>query len=93
MIDEVKKIIAEFESRDEWSKQNNRKPYCPYDISQDPNDGVICVFVEDGDWKHDHLYVDYVMGQIGYEKTDEVTTYWDGGSDWCSSEHYFKKKG
>ena len=47
--------------------------------------------VELGDWKHDHLFIDYLMRENGFVKTDEVLT-WEDGSDCYSSIHYYYKK-
>lgn len=45
----------------------------------------ICV---DGDWKHDHGYVDYVMQELGCLKVDEWVHY-NTGDDWYPSTHTF----
>ena len=45
--------------------------------------------IEWGDWKHDHLYIDYLMQQNGFKKVDEEITEEDGG-DCFSSVHYYK---
>ena len=53
-------------------------------------DGSICVGIDWGDWKHDHLRADYLMRQLGYELVEERVTD-DDGSDTYSSEHYYKR--
>ena len=50
---------------------------------------VIEVVVEWGDWKHDHAYLDWVMNENGFVKTNEVVTE-DDGSDCYSAVHTFK---
>ena len=42
----------------------------------------------DGDWKHDHGYVDYVMKELGCLKVDEQV-HFDTGDDWYPSTHTF----
>ena len=37
---------------------------------------VICVEINKGDWKHDHWRCDDVLGEAGYIKMGEKTT-WD----------------
>ena len=58
-----------------------------YEWGVDP-DGVVEIEI-DGDWKHDHLATDWLMGQIGFKKTNEDVTEEDG-SDWYTSIHEFK---
>lgn len=42
----------------------------------------------DGDWKHDHGYVDYVMEELGCLKVDEEVHH-DTGEDWYPSTHTY----
>ena len=49
------------------------------------------VSIEMGDWKHDHLYLDYVMSENGFVLVGEDITD-ENGTDSYSSIHYFKKK-
>jgi len=44
-----------------------------------------------GDWKHDHGWLDSLMGHLGYEAFNEIVTEEDG-SDTYSSEHIFIRK-
>lgn len=46
--------------------------------------------IEYGDWKHDHLFIDHLMRENGFEKTDEMLT-WEDGSDCYSSVHFYKR--
>lgn len=41
-----------------------------------------------GDWKHEHLYADYVMKQHGFLLKNEVVTE-ENGDDCYSSIHYY----
>ena len=59
-----------------------------YDVCT--NNNIIEIFIEWGDWKHDHGYLNYLMKQQGYEQIDEKTTEEDG-SDCYSSIHFFAK--
>ncbi len=61
------------------------------DVYRDRFGFYICIDI-DGDWKHDHGYVDYVMRQVfGYELHHEDITEEDG-SDWYASTHYYVTK-
>jgi hypothetical protein len=48
------------------------------------------ISVEWGDWKHSHLYLDYLMKELGYVYSHEQITEEDG-SDCYSSIHFYKK--
>ena len=62
-----------------------------YDYSVSPTDGTIEVEVEDGDWKHDHLYLDRVMNDKGFDLTGtNIREESDG--DWYTATHFFKKR-
>lgn len=52
-------------------------------------DGSIEIKVEWGDWKHDHLFLKYIMRKNHYRHIDEVVTEEDG-SDTYSAIHTFK---
>ena len=53
-------------------------------------DDKVEVNIEWGDWKHDHLYLKYLMEQKGFVQVDEELTE-ENGSDCYSSIHTFKK--
>lgn len=55
------------------------------------NDCKVVVEVFWGDWKHEHLYLKYVMQQKGYKHLSEEVTEEDG-SDCYSAEHVFVKE-
>ena len=55
------------------------------------NNNVIAAFIEWGDWKHDHSYLDYVMSELGYEMVNVKITEEDG-SDCYSAIRYYKEK-
>ena len=44
-----------------------------------------------GDWKHDHGWLDSLMGYIDYEAFNEIVTE-ENGSDCYSSEHIFVRR-
>lgn len=48
----------------------------------------VSIYIEWGDWKHEHGYADYVMREHGFTKTDEIITEEDG-SDCFSSVHVY----
>lgn len=54
------------------------------------NKGIIEITIEDGDWKHEHLYCEHLMREIGYRKISEEIID-DNGSDTYSSKHYYVK--
>ena len=41
-----------------------------------------------GDWKHEHGWVDVLMGYLGYKKVNEEVTE-ENGSDWYGSIHRY----
>lgn len=50
----------------------------------------ISIYIEWGDWKHDHLFLRNLMYEKGYIRVrTEVTE--ENGSDCYSAIHYFKK--
>ena len=56
------------------------------------NEGeYIVVDIEWGDWKHEHIWCDNLMGYIGYSVADEVVTE-ENGSDCYSAKHYYLKE-
>ena len=56
------------------------------------NNEMIGIIVEDGDWKHDHLRLNYIMSKNNYIfiKENEIGT---SDDDSYSSTHYFKYGG
>ena len=54
------------------------------------SNGQLCVYISWGDWKHSFIWLDNLMGYIGYQKNDELVTEEDG-SDCYSAIHYFTK--
>ena len=44
-----------------------------------------------GDWKHDHGWLDSLMGYLGYEAFNEIVTE-ENGSDCYSADHIFVSK-
>lgn len=69
-------------------KENNL--YYDYFILS--NDEMIGIIIEDGDWKHDHLRLNYIMSKNNYIfiKENEIGT---SDDDSYSSTHYFKYGG
>ena len=55
------------------------------------HNGVVTIFIEWGDWKHEHGYLRYLMKQEGYEEINQIVTEEDG-SDCYSAIHTFKKQ-
>lgn len=57
------------------------------DVSYD--DEHIMVHISWGDWKHDHLRCDYLLGNLGLTCVDVIVTEEDG-SDCYSAIHYYR---
>ena len=55
---------------------------------QDLKTMVVEINIEYGDWKHDHLYADWVMEEKGFKKIGEEVTF-ESGEDWASSVHFY----
>ena len=51
-------------------------------------DGSIDVYVKWGDWKHDHLFINFIMKKNNYRLVSETTTE-ENGDDAYSSIHKF----
>lgn len=75
LIDKVNKFFKEKELPYEWNLTR---------------EGKVEVDVPDGDWKHDHLHLDWVMRENGYEQVGERQYGEPTGGDWYSSVHVFK---
>lgn len=73
----------------DYFKKNNEY----YMVYTDKDEYAVCVDVERGDWKHDHLRVDYLVGKyfdslnINYMKSEKTTD--EDGSDSYSSIHIY----
>lgn len=52
---------------------------------------TIAVEIPWGDWKHDHIWCDNLMGYIGYGTASEELVTEENGSDCYSAIHYFSK--
>lgn len=55
------------------------------------SDNIIIVDIEWGDWKHDHIWCENLMGYIGYSVACEEEVTDENGSDCYSARHYFAK--
>ena len=75
------------EQRKIYKYLNDNKLY-PYDV--DVWDGEVRVYIDWGDWKHEHLRCKYLMSELGYQFVDEEVTEEDG-SDTYSSIHTYVK--
>ena len=62
------------------------------DIYEWDGDNEIVICISWGDWKHDHLYVEYLMGLMGYYKDGQETVTESNGSDCYSAEYLFRKR-
>ena len=61
-----------------------------YEVYYDFSNEEFIIEVEWGDWRHDHLRIDYIMAELGFTKIDVVTTEEDG-SDCYSANHIYKE--
>ena len=64
---------------------------CYNDCVYTNSEGVTSVEISWGDWKHEHLWCDNLMGYIGYETYCEQEVTEENGSDCYSAIHYFHK--
>lgn len=76
-------------SEEEYIREELNKKKMYYEIWSEYD--TIHIEIEWGDWKHDHLRLDYIMKELGYTKIDEYITEEDG-SDCYSSEHVYTKE-
>ena len=53
-------------------------------------DGNLEVDVPDGDWKHDHLFLEHFMREAGYEQVEARQYGPPTGGDWYSATHVFR---
>ena len=70
----------------------NNLPLYDYDVYHNEFMPItmVEVHIEDGDWKHDHLCLEYAMKQAGYISNGE-TDYIDSDDDSYTSTHRFFK--
>ena len=59
-------------------------------VNADYSLNTLCIDIEWGDWKHDHLYLKYKMEQKGFVQIDEILTE-ENGSDCYSALHIYRK--
>lgn len=64
---------------------------CP-DIYEWEEDREVVICISWGDWKHDHLYVEYLMELMGYHKDGHGKVTESNGSDCYSAEYLYKKR-
>ena len=77
MIEKIQKVLTD--ARIAFTEVNS------YD------DGTYEVVIEWGDWKHDHLYCDVIMKELGYELS-LVTDTEENGSDCYSAIRTYSPK-
>lgn len=61
--------------------------YCN-EVWKDPNLPNVFYITIDGDWKHDHGYIDYLMEGINLHKLGEKDVE-ENGDDWYESTHIY----
>ena len=59
---------------------------------EDWGDDQVRIQIDNGDWKHEHLYCTFLMKELGYEDYGEDVTEEDG-SDTYSATHTYHKVG
>ena len=58
-----------------------------------PNDfNMVDVNIEWGDWKHEHMYCDVLMKELGWELDSECVSDEDGSDCYCSTHTYKRVK-
>lgn len=55
------------------------------------NEVMLAAHIEWGDWKHDHIYLDHVMGELGFSVYKVTVTDENDGSDCYSALHLYRK--
>lgn len=55
------------------------------------SEGITSVQISWGDWKHGHIWCDYLMRYLAYETYCEEEVTEENGSDCYSAIHYYKK--
>jgi hypothetical protein len=69
-----------------WQYLNDHDIYPEY-VDRHADD--ILILVNHGDWKHEHLYCDYLLNELGYTTVSEYITD-DDGSDCYSALHTYR---
>ena len=60
----------------------------PCEVFAPKDNSFIDVNIEWGDWKHDHIYCDELMAELGYYLSSECETDEDGSDCYSSTHHY-----
>jgi hypothetical protein len=68
---------------------NDHDVYPLYVDYEGSDEEMIWVKIDNGDWKHEHLYCTYLMKELGYEECGEDITEEDG-SDCYSALHTYR---
>lgn len=63
-----------------------------YDEACELSPNIIVLHISWGDWKHDHLRLDYFMDQLGFTCLKRETTE-ENGSDCYSAKHIYFYRG
>ena len=53
---------------------------------------ITSVEISWGDWKHDHIWCDNLMGYLGYDTYSEEDVTEEDGGDCYSATHYYQKR-
>ena len=51
---------------------------------------IVCILIEWGDWKHEHLRCDWLMQEMGYTFLGSETTEEDGSDTYSAIRRYTK---
>lgn len=51
-------------------------------------DAFVAIMIEWGDWKHEHLAMDYIMDQLGFDLYDTILTEEDGSDCYSAERRY-----
>lgn len=60
----------------------------PEYVDYDADDNTVFVQINHGDWKHEHLRCDYLMGLFGYINGSAEVTYEDGSDCYSALRTY-----
>ena len=88
MTDLEKKIRTELEN---LFKENEREYFsCDTQVVEESPAIRVEVTIEDGDWKHDHQFCDYLLTSIGFMHNDTQQFGEDDGDDAYSATHIYR---
>lgn len=92
-VDKVieEKKIGEEEELDLCSYLENSGIWCDAYVDRSELFDTFKVYINWGDWKHEHWRCDYLMEQKGFRCVDVIVTE-ENGSDCYCGEHWYERR-